>query len=90
MVYDMVKMSKEEFVKSVINSGNGGLQNDGTDIFANIEGTGMQVSVPVSEVYGIDYEESEPFEISSEIESDEEHVAWDYLYDSYTEQLEED
>lgn len=71
----MKKMSKDEFIKLVINSNNGGIQNDNTDIWADIEGTEIQANVAISEVFGFDYEEKEPFEISYEIEADKEHIA---------------
>lgn len=82
----MKKISKEEFVKAAINAGNGGVQNDTDNIWWDVEGTNIQANTKISKVFG-DRKEEEPFEFSYEVEADEDHIAWDYLYDDYCEKF---
>jgi len=83
----MEKLTKKDFVKAAISGINGGIQNDSDNIWYDIKGTDIQANIKASKVFGFDYKEKEPFEMSYEIEADEDHIAWDYLYADYCEKF---
>lgn len=69
-------LNLREFVDEAIDNG---VQNDSCDVWVVVDGE--QYTVSVENVLG--REEQRPFEASDVLEMNEEHEAWEDLYDQY-------
>lgn len=73
-------MTKQEFIK------NASIENDSTNIWATVNG--IQGNISIDEVMN-GKPETEPFEASTILENNQDHPAWDNLYEDYLAQVAE-
>lgn len=73
-------LSLREYVEEAINNG---VQNDSEDVWVDV--CGIQSTVSVYDVLG--REEIVPFEASDALEENEEHTAWEELYNQYANEM---
>lgn len=73
-------LSLREYVEEAINNG---VQNDNNDVWVDV--CGIQSTVSVYDVLG--REEIVPFESSDALEENEEHQAWEELYNQYVNEM---